>query len=231
MFAPHHYLSSKLNYAADCWVLKWGNEKVGFCAILPQPTGTANYCKRVSRLVILPDFQGLGAGTRFLDAMCKMYTDKGYKMYIRSAHIKLANYWQKSPQWRATARCGKKGAVSKGKINGTNQNPLVINRPCYSYEYVGDDFATKPHLEIAVDSLDRIDVDAMRSFLVELKGKNYLTIVHNKVQNDSWLNAMCRELGIRTELLFIHGKVSKKRKGMKKLVELHDPRKPIYGKV
>jgi hypothetical protein len=204
---------------------------VGFCAVLPQPTGTANYCKRVTRLVILPDFQGLGVGTRFLDAICKMYVERGYKMYIRSAHIKLADYWGKNPQWRATARCGKIGAYSKGKINGANQNPYIVNRPCYSYEYVGDDFATKPHLEIAVDSLDGIEAPAMRKFLSGLKGKNYLTIVHNKVQSDTWLNAMCRDLGIRTELLRIHGKVSEKRKGMKKLVKLHDPRKPIYGKV
>ena len=231
VFAPHHYLSSKLNLAAECWVAKWDGTIVGFCAVLPQPTGTANYCKRISRLVILPDFQGLKIGTRFLDMVCEMYVQKGFKVYIRSAHAKLANYWAKTPTWRATARNGKPGAFSNGDINGYDQNPYIVNRECYSYEYVGRNFVEKQDkLDVIVDSLKDIDKDAMRKFLMDAMSDKYVTVIHNRVQNESWLNLMCKELGIRTELLYIHNKISKKHIGEKKIISFNEG-EPRYGKV
>ena len=159
--------------------MKWGETIVGFCAVLPQPTGTANYCKRVTRLVILPDFQGLGVGSRFLDAICDMYVQQGYKVYIRTAHIKLGHYLSKNAKWRATARNGKKGAFSNGRINyrKSDQSVHSVNRDCYSFEYVGAEFATKPHKEIVVDDIGRIDMDAMKKYLSALKQMNYLTVV------------------------------------------------------
>ena len=210
-------------------MLKWGDTLIGFCAVLTQPTGTANYCKRVSRLVILPDFQGLGAGTRFLDAICKMYVDGGYKVYIRSAHVKLANYWKKTPSWRPTARNEKRGAFNDGQIKNTN--PYIINRVCYSYEYVGMDYARKTHLEFVVDKLTNIDMGEMRRFLVGLKRNNYITIIHNKVKSESKLNSLCKELGIRTELLYIKGVLNKKHVGAQKLVFLKPGKSPIYKRV
>ena len=198
---------------------------VGFCAVLPLPSGTANYCRRISRLVILPDYQGLGVGTKFLEAICRLYVDMGYKMYIRSAHVKLAHHWSKSPVWRATARNGK-----CGKVNGINRNQDSVNRPCYSYEYVGEEYL-KPHMEFVVDGLSRIDMSEMRRMLTELKKSNYLTIVHNKVKSESALNRLCRELGIRTELLYIKGGLNKKHVGAQKLVFLKPGKSPIYKRV
>jgi hypothetical protein len=181
--------------------------------------------RHIHRLVILPDFQGMRIGTKFLEAICRLYVDMGYKMYIRSAHVKLARHWSKSPIWRATARNGK-----CGEVNGINRNQDSVNRPCYSYEYVGEEFL-KPHMEFAVDGLSDIDMAEMRKMLVELKKSNYLTIVHNKVRSESALNRLCRELGIRTELLYVHGKVSKKRVGERMLVSLKPGKKPVFGKV
>ena len=232
IFAPHHYLSSKMNMAAECWVAKLAGTMVGFCAVLPQPSGTANFCKRVSRLVILPDYQGLKIGTRFLDTICEMYVNRGYKTYIRSAHAKLANYWKKNPTWVPTARNGKKGDISKnGTINGPKQNPYIINRECYSYEYRGKDYVKKPGMEIIVDSLANIDKDAFRKYLVQLKKDNYLTVVHNDTGKKSWLNEMCLDMGIRTELLHINGKMSKKHKGKTKIVAFDRYGNMTNGKV
>ena len=153
-------------------------------------------------------------------------------MYIRSAHAKLADYWKKSPWWRATARNEKKGSFSNGDINGVNQNPYIVNRECYSYEYVGHDYVEKyEHMNLVVDSLKNIDKNAMRKFLMDAMSDKYVTIIHNKVQNESWLNLMCKEMGIRTELLYIHNKLSKKHVGEKMLVSLKPGKKPIYKNV
>ena len=200
---------------------------------MPQPSGTMGGGWRVTRLVILPDFQGLGVGSRFLDTIADMYVKRGLKLYIRTAHIKLGHYLSKNPKWRTTARNGKKGAFSNGRINcvKTDQSLHSVNRDCYSFEYVGEDFLTKPHKEIVVDSLKRIDMDAMKRYLAGLKQLNYLTVVHNGVHSASALNVLCREMGIRTELLYIRGEVSKKHLGDMKIVSFDANGKPRFRKV
>lgn len=228
-------MSHTINLSSDCWVLKWGNALVGFCAVRPFPSGTMNFAKSIHRLVILPDFQGMGLGTKFMEALGELYLSRGIKVHIRTAHEKLANHMARSPLWRPTARNGKKGAVSNGSINGKNQNMYIVDSVRFSYEYVGKEYASKPHTELIVDKLKGIDLAELRKMLVELKRENYITIVHSKVREDTPLNILCKELGIRTELLYLnnHGKciISKKHLGKKKLVALHKGGKPIYRKV
>ena len=50
-------------------------------AILHQPS-TNKKLKRVSRLVILPDYQGIGLGTKFLDEMGEIYSKLGWDFSI-----------------------------------------------------------------------------------------------------------------------------------------------------
>ena len=235
IFAPHHYLSHDLNAAADCWVLKWNDAYVGFCAVLAYPNGSLSYAKKVHRLVILPDFQGMGLGTKFMEALCEMYLHKGYKMYIRTAADSLAYHFDKSPFWKAGPRNGKKGDVSNGAINGRNQNMHIVNSERYSYEYMGTEYAEKPHEELVLDSLTNIDMGEMRKMLKELQQKNYITVVHGKVKQSTELNQICCELGIRTELLYTTTKgvshIPKRHLKKMKLVSLKPGKRPVYRKV
>ena len=215
--------------------MKWNDAYVGFCAIRPYPNGSLNFSKAIHRLVILPDFQGLGLGTKFMETLCKMYVDKGYKMFIRTAHESLAHHFENSNLWKEGPRNGKKGDVSNGKINGRNQNMYIVNSERFSYEYMGEDFATKPHKEIVIDSLVNIDMQEMRKMLVELKQKNYITVVHSKVKERTELNDLCLELGIRSELLYTTTKgeshIPKRHLGKSKMVSLKPGHKPVYRKV
>jgi hypothetical protein len=182
---------------------------------------------------MLPDFQGLGVGTKFMEAISKMYIDKGYKLYIRSAHAKLAHYWEKTPTWRRTNRCGKTGSYSNGIINNAKQNPYVVGRKCYSYEYVGMDFVTKPHVEFAIDGTSDIDLDALRDYLQGISKDKYVTVVHGSAiaKQRYPVRDICRSLGIRTELLYINGAITKKRKGETLLVSLKKGSSPVFRKV
>ena len=194
-----------------------------------------NYARSIHRLVILPDYQGLGIGTKFLEASCEVYLKQGYKVHIRTAHEKLGMHMGNSNLWRATGRNKKKGAISNGEINGKNQNMYIVDSVRYSYEYVGEDFYEKPHTELIVDDLADIDMKEMRKLLVSLKQKNYITVVHSKVRERTKLNELCLELGIRTELLYLnnHGvsAISKKHKGHEKLVSLKEGHSPEFRKV
>lgn len=203
--------------------------------MLPAPSGTSNYARKVHRLVILPDYQGMGLGTKFMEALCDMYLKKGFKVYIRTAHESLAFHFQNSSLWKAGPRNGKKGDVSNGAINGRNQNMYIVNSERFSYEYVGPEYATKPHTELVVDKWTNIDMREMRKMLVNLKKHNYITVVHSKVREKSPLSELCLELGIRSELLYlnVHGesKINGKHLGKMKLVSLKPGHKPVFRKV
>ena len=182
-------------------MLKWNDAYVGFCAVLAYPNGSLNFAKKIHRLVILPDFQGLGLGTKFMETLCDMYLRKGYKMYIRTAHESLEHHFKNSPLWKVGPRNGKKGDVSNGAINGRNQNMYIVNSERYSYEYMGEEYATKPHEELVLDSLANIDMKVgIRSELLYTTTKG---VSH----------------------------IPKRHIGKRKIVSLKPGHKPVYRKV
>ena len=80
-FKRHHYMSHDLNNAAHAFCARWAGKPVGFSAVLPQP-GVKEKGKsyeesrtmwRESRLVIMPDCQGLGLGPAISDAVAKFF--------------------------------------------------------------------------------------------------------------------------------------------------------------
>lgn len=129
IFREHHYLSKDLNKASNIYVATLNNEIVGMIAILPQPNGYCLNGYRVHRLVISPDYQGLGIGIKLLEWVCEYYNKQNKIMYIRTSHIKLANALKKSNKWKETARSGKKSPKQNIWFMDNNRTP-------YSFEYI-----------------------------------------------------------------------------------------------
>lgn len=61
----------------------------------PHPINTK--IKRVSRLVILPDYQGIGLGTKLLNFVAELYKD--YDFSIITSAKNLINALRKSSKW------------------------------------------------------------------------------------------------------------------------------------
>jgi ABC-type ATPase with predicted acetyltransferase domain len=89
IFKQHHYLTEDLNKASKCFVFLWNDKPIGFIAVLPFPNGSFKDAFRISRLVILPDFQGLGIGIELLTYISKLYTFESKTMYIRTSNPAL----------------------------------------------------------------------------------------------------------------------------------------------
>ena len=100
LFAKHHYLSADLNPAVDCYLATWGDQPVAFVAVVPH-IGKRNY-RRVSRIVVLPDFQGIGIGGEVVDAICRLYRDRGMRVGITTSHPAMISHLKRSRQWRLT---------------------------------------------------------------------------------------------------------------------------------
>src|SRR5690606_26600503 len=75
-FARHHYLTGSLAPQAECYLTTWKGEPVNFCATLPM-IGHRNR-RRFTRVVTLPDYQGIGIGTRAMRAVAQLHVKRGH---------------------------------------------------------------------------------------------------------------------------------------------------------
>ena len=85
--------------ASQCFGLYENENIIGFIAVLHQPHGINKKIKRCSRLVILPDYQGIGLGRKFLESIAKLYISQGYDFTITTTAKNLINALRKSNDW------------------------------------------------------------------------------------------------------------------------------------
>jgi ABC-type molybdenum transport system ATPase subunit/photorepair protein PhrA/GNAT superfamily N-acetyltransferase len=83
LFRKHHYMSLELAKNACCFCAFWDDLPIAFCGILPAMG--INNAYRVSRLVVLPDFQGVGIGTALLGYIAGVYKSIKKRMMITTA--------------------------------------------------------------------------------------------------------------------------------------------------
>ena len=71
MFRQYHYLNGSLGAGVRCYVALYQNKPIAFMAVACTKMKAKYY--RVSRLVVLPDYQGIGVGKRFLNFIADIY--------------------------------------------------------------------------------------------------------------------------------------------------------------
>lgn len=67
--------------------------------MLHQPHPANPKLKRCSRLVILPDYQGIGLGTRFLNAVARHYIEQGFDFTIVTSAKNMIGALKRSDDW------------------------------------------------------------------------------------------------------------------------------------
>jgi len=136
MFKDHHYLDGSINKASRCYVAVWGDEVVGFISTMTLPSGSLKNAWRGHRIVILPQFQGMGIGPRLSDTIAQMHIDEGHRFFSRTAHEKLGQYRENSVFWVGTSK-NKKLRKDIKHVNVFNNHYADNKRICYSHEYIG----------------------------------------------------------------------------------------------
>ena len=149
-FSKYHYLDTAMSTASHCYVGFIGEKPVAFCAVLHSTNRDIHSYWRGHRTVVLPEFQGLGIGAAFSDAIGEIYLSKGLRYFSKTAHPAFGEHREKSPKWRPTstnkqARSGylKDGVARKMPGYGGTTTARDAARVCYSHEYIGDG-NTKP---------------------------------------------------------------------------------------
>ena len=135
-FASHHYLSEQLNKASHSYMAVWEGQLVGYVAAMTYPSGTVRNAWREHRLVVHPDYQGLGFGPRLSEAVAQHYLDNEKRYFSKTSHPRLGEYRDNSKLWKPTSKNHMKR--KDGLVERANMRwQLNPNRWSYSHEYVG----------------------------------------------------------------------------------------------
>lgn len=158
-FAPHHYLSGEVHPSARCYlgccavsdrgfqISGWeevpGRDRPDICNLQPGipvafaatlPLVGRKRHRRFHRLVVLPDYQGIGIGSRFMDAVADLHREEGLRINIATSHPAIVAHCRASPHWRTVSisRQGRKPRVIEGRLHGHS-----LGRAVASFEYTG----------------------------------------------------------------------------------------------
>lgn len=133
-FAPHHYLSHELGRSARCYVGTVDGTAAAMVATIHYPQQQRGLIFREHRLVVLPDYQGIGVGGRLSDAVAAMMVGATGRPYFSlTSHPALVRSRLKRP---ASWRCVRRGGTAN-KPYGTGQAASSRERLTSSFEFVG----------------------------------------------------------------------------------------------
>lgn len=141
IFGKYHYLSPVLNNGTHQYVGYIDGRPVCHCGILQVPIRPG--VRRIHRLVVLPDYQGVGIGTRFISHLADLYQRDGVEIHIITSHPGLLHGLMKLKTWvlfRA-GRAGSAASLAKTVVHG-GEISLMKNassrRVTYSLKYIGE---------------------------------------------------------------------------------------------
>lgn len=147
MFKRHHYLSGELNEASRCYVATINDEIVAFASVMAFPGKGLLHGFREHRIVVLPDYQGMGIGNKLSEMIGQAYVDSGCRYFVKTSNPRMGVHRDNSPLWRATShnhgnRHDYGNSVGKNENNPYRMTDEMLikhmDRVCYCHEYIGD---------------------------------------------------------------------------------------------
>jgi ABC-type ATPase involved in cell division/GNAT superfamily N-acetyltransferase len=133
VFAPHHYLSRSVPPDSRVYVGFVDDVPVGCYTISPFRHQTVKNAWRATRLVVLPDWQGIGLGFKLASEIAGCARAAGCRFFESNAHPARIAALSRSPQWKLTRG---PGFMSRERTGGSLYSKSA-QRMTTSWEYVG----------------------------------------------------------------------------------------------
>ena len=134
LFREYHYLTRELNRSAACYVAKVDGQPVAFVGMLSHPHATKPGW-RFTRLVCLPDYQGIGIAIALFKKVAEAYAATHKPVYARMSHPAVVGALTRDPAFRVISR----HAVGATKQSSTRALSATrsARRATTSFRYVG----------------------------------------------------------------------------------------------
>lgn len=134
-FAQHHYLGGQVPSVAECYAAILDQDAAAFCAVVGLYGRRGR--KRISRLVVKPEYQGLGLGLQLAERVCRDQTSRGFRICLTASHPAVVGHCRRSRHWRA-AGVRRVGQTTRQFKQG---RPIqtAVRRATASFEWIGGD--------------------------------------------------------------------------------------------
>ena len=133
-FSRFHYMTANLPGHARCWILEVNREPAAFLGMINQIGSRSVF--RVSRLVTVPDFQGLGLAFILAEKIGAAFRAFQKRIRCYPAHPPFIQNYKKSPVWKMCKAPG-----FKKSAHGIDAAKKMGHRPCAIFEYAGKSMA------------------------------------------------------------------------------------------
>lgn len=135
-FKKHHYLTEEVNKSYIFLLFEWNNKPLAISVIGRQIGRGVGNAYRGSRIVVLPDYQGLGIGSSISNFLGGISKKSGYRYFTKTVRPALGEYRNRNiEQWIPTSFNGKVRNKSKSENNIYTSIKL---RASYCHEYIGE---------------------------------------------------------------------------------------------
>ena len=133
MFRQYHYLNSSLVPHARCYCTIYQKKPIAFIAVVQIHMRARYY--RVSRLVVLPDYQGIGVGKRLLNSIAELHVSQiKVPFYILTSNPQIIRGNIKN--WKITRYGHASKAKKNTRINSEIKTTLSRKRITVSLQFV-----------------------------------------------------------------------------------------------
>jgi len=140
LFKEFHYLSANHNNASHKYIAEIGGEPVAWCSILHFPHPKVSNFKRIHRIVVKPDYQGIGLGGKFMSVLAKQYVEDGFRIRLVTSSPNFIHGLKHSKNWimvRKPSRVSISPSKHKNITAGIKavRKGLSVERLTASFEY------------------------------------------------------------------------------------------------
>ena len=165
-FKKHHYLTESVNRTYIFLLFEWNNKPIGI-NVIGRHLGKNGGFKvfRESRIVVHPDYQGMGIGSKISEFCGGILKSIGGKFYTKTINPALGIYRNlHTDSWKPTLFNG------KVRINNNDHSDVyktIKQRASYCHEYTGESIAGYEELLKPIGELrlsNRVDTEKINQF-------------------------------------------------------------------
>ena len=150
-FKKHHYLTENINKSYIFLLFEWNEKPIAISVIGRQIGRGVGNAYRGSRIVVLPDYQGMGIGSYISNFLGGISKNCRYRYFTKTINPALGEYRNRHNDiWMPTAFNGK----IRNKSNAKNNKYTSIKlRASYCHEYIGQSISGYEELLSPIDKM------------------------------------------------------------------------------
>jgi ABC-type ATPase involved in cell division len=151
IFKAHHYMTASVNQSCTFLLFEWNEKPIAIVAVISTPRNKNPNGKAISRVVVLPDYQGIGIGSKVCNFIGGIYKNQKCDLYIKTVNPALGEYFNKSDQWIGTSHNGK----MRNDIHLANEKSYKnrLERQSYCHKYNGQSIGGYEDILLNIDSM------------------------------------------------------------------------------